>query len=80
MENTNFIENYVSKYFSIKSTHIEEKAFYFIVYDYNRDKFVQLVDDLDKIGYLPFIDEYEGEYKINIVNKPEHGNQRYISI
>ena len=73
---TDFIEDYVSKYFSIKSTHLEEKAFYLIVWDYNRDKFVQLVEDLDKIGYLPFIDEYEDNYKINIVNKPKHGESR----
>lgn len=76
METTNFIENYVSKYFTIKSVHIEEKAFYFIVYDYSREKFLRLVEDLDKIGYLPFMDEYENSYKINIVNKPKHGESR----
>ncbi len=76
MESTNFIENYVSKYFSIKSTHLEEKAFYFIVWDYDRDKFAQLVNDLDKIGYLPFVEEYKGDYRINVVNKPEHGKSR----
>lgn len=81
MDSTNLIENYVSKYFSIKSTHIEEKTFYFIVWDYDRDKFIQLVVDLDKMGYLPFIDEYGGDYKINIVNKPEHGkSRRYINV
>lgn len=76
METTNFIQNYVSNYFTIKSVHIEPKAFYFIVYDYSRDKFLQLVEDLDKIGYLPFIDEYGENYKINIVNKPDHGESR----
>ncbi|MDI6724642.1 MAG: site-2 protease family protein [Methanobacterium sp.] len=70
------IENYVLKYFSIKNTHVEKKTFYLIVWNYDRDKFVQLVDDLDKIGYLPFIDEYKGEYKINIVQKPEHNESR----
>lgn len=76
METTNFIENYVSNYFTIKSVHIEPKAFYFIVYDYSREKFLQLVEDLDKIGYLPFIDEYNENYKINIVNKPDHGESK----
>jgi len=70
------IENYVSKYFNIKNTHVEKKTFYLIVWNYDRDKFVQLLDDLDKIGYLPFIDEYKGEYKINIVQKPEHNESR----
>ena len=76
METTNFIENHVSNHFTIRSVHIEEKAFYFIVYDYNRDKFLQLVEDLDKIGYLPYIDKHEENYKINIVNKPKHGESR----
>ena len=76
METTNFIENYVSNYFTIKSVHIEPKAFYFIVYDYSREKFLQLVEDLDKIRYLPFIDEYDENYRINIVNKPDHGESK----
>ena len=76
METTNFIQNYVSNYFTIKSVHIEPKAFYFIVYDYNKDKFLKLVEDLDKIGYLPFIDKFEENYKINIANKPKHGESR----
>ena len=76
MEITDLIKNYVSKYFSIKSTSINEKSFYFIVWDYDRGKFVQLVEDLDKIGYLPFIDEYEDDYKINIVEKPEHSESK----
>ncbi|MGF7119383.1 site-2 protease family protein [Methanobacterium oryzae] len=81
MENTEFIENYVSKYFNIKSTHIEEKALYFIVWDYDRTKFVQLIDDLDKIGYLPFIDEFQGDYKINIVNKPKYKESKvYLNV
>lgn len=71
MESADFIEDHVSKYFNIKSVHVEKKALYFIVWDYDRDKFVKLVDDLDKIGYLPFIDDYEGSYKINIINKPK---------
>lgn len=76
METTNFIQNYISKYFTVKSVHIEPKSFYFIVYDYSREKFLQLVEDLDKIGYLPFINEFGENYKINIVNKPEHGESK----
>lgn len=76
MKITSIIENKVASYFSIKKAHIEKKEFYFIVYDYSKDKFLQLVEDLDEIGYLPFIDEYEGEYKIRIANKPKHGESR----
>lgn len=76
MKITSIIENKVASYFSIKKAHIEKKEFYFIVYDYSKDRFLQLVEDLDEIGYLPFIDEYEGEYKIRIANKPKHGESR----
>lgn len=76
VETTNFVENYVSNYFTVKSVHIEPKAFYFIVYDYNKERFLQLVEDLDKIGYLPFINEYEENYKISIAKKHEYGESR----
>ncbi|HEX3012822.1 MAG TPA: site-2 protease family protein [Methanobacterium sp.] len=76
MEITDLIENYVSNYFTVKSVHIEPKSFYFVVYEYNRERFLQLVEDLDKLGYLPFIDEFEDNYKINIVNKPESGESK----
>lgn len=76
METTDLIESYVSNYFTVKSVYIEPKSFYFIVYDYSREKFLQLVEDLDKIGYLPFIDKFEENYKINIANKPKHGESK----
>ncbi|MGZ7049522.1 MAG: site-2 protease family protein [Methanobacterium sp.] len=76
MEITSIIENSVSSYFQIKSVHIAEKELYFIVYDYGRDKFLQLTEDLDKIGYLPFIEEFENDYRIKIATKPEKGESR----
>lgn len=76
MEITDVIENKVASYFSIKSVHFEEKAFYFDVWNYSREKFLHLVDELDRIGYIPFIEEYESDYRINIVNKPEHKESR----
>ena len=76
MEITDVIEKYVSNYFTVKSVYREPKSFYFVVYDYSREKFLQLIEDLDKIGYLPFIDEFEDVYKISIANKPKSGESR----
>jgi membrane-associated protease RseP (regulator of RpoE activity) len=76
VEITSIIENNVLNYFNIKSVHIGEKELYFVVYDYSRDRYLQLVEDLDKIGYLPFIEEYEDDYKIKIVTKPKKGESR----
>ncbi|MEN4006536.1 MAG: site-2 protease family protein [Methanobacteriaceae archaeon] len=81
MEISSIIENNVARYFNIKSVHIEEKELYFKVHDYDREKFVHLVDDLDKIGYLPFIDKYEDHYRIDIAQKHEHGKSKtYINV
>lgn len=74
MEST--IQNYVAKHFTVKNVHLEEKKLYFIVYEYSKDKFKSLVEDLDQIGYLPFIDNYEENYKIDIAQKPQHGKSR----
>lgn len=76
MEITNIIESIVAKYFRINIVHLDEKAFYFIVHDYSRGKFLSLVENLDKIGYLPFIEGYGGKYKLNIANKPKHGKSK----
>lgn len=76
METTDVIEKYVSNYFTVKSVYRGPKSFYFVVYDYSREKFLQLIEDLDKIGYLPFIDEYEDGYKISIANKPKPGESK----
>lgn len=76
VEITSIIENSVANYFNIKRVYIEEKEFYFMVQDYDSKKFVHLVDDLDKIGYLPFINKYEDHYRINIAQKSEHGESR----
>ncbi len=76
MEVTSIIESKVASYFLIKNIHKEEKEFYFIVYDYSREKFLQLSGELDKMGYLPFIEEYENDYRIKIATKPDRGESR----
>jgi membrane-associated protease RseP (regulator of RpoE activity) len=76
VEITSIIENKVASYFTIKSTHIEDKAFYFDVWNYSRENYLHLIDELDRIGYIPFIDEYKSTYRINIAQKPESGKSR----
>lgn len=76
MDTFDLIKSSVESHFRIKDVHVEDKELYFIVYTYSRGQFIELVESLDKIGYLPFIDEFENEYKIKIVNKPEKGKSR----
>jgi membrane-associated protease RseP (regulator of RpoE activity) len=76
VDTTSIIENNVAKYFEINNVHIAEKELDFIVNNYNKDKFIQLTEDLDKIGYLPFIEEYDDVYQIKIASKPEGGESR----
>jgi len=70
------IKDIVANYFTVQSIYTGKKEFYFIVCDYSRDNFIRLIEDLDKIGYLPFIDEYGNNYKISIAKKPEHSKSR----
>ncbi|MGB9937359.1 MAG: site-2 protease family protein [Methanobacterium sp.] len=76
MEITNLIESKVASFFTIKSVNIGNKFYHVDVWNYSRENFLHLVDELDKIGYIPFIDEKEGAYRINIARKPEPGKSR----
>jgi membrane-associated protease RseP (regulator of RpoE activity) len=52
------------------------KESYFIVGDYNPRGFQELVQELDEIGFVPFINPDGNHYKINIAQKPEKGKSR----
>jgi len=75
------IEGLITQYFSILRSHTNDKDTYFVVADYEPDKFSDLVRKLDSKGYIPFISSYEDSYKIKIAQKPESGESRtYINV
>lgn len=76
MKNSGFlqiIKENVSHYFSVKDYYIDERSYYFTVYNYDPISFENLVDKLDEIGFVPFLKEKGNLYEINIFEKRKHG-------
>ena len=71
----------ISQYFPIIRSHTTDKDTYFIVGDYDPDKFADLVFKLNSNGYTPSISSYKDNYKIKVAQKPESGESRtYINV
>ncbi len=70
MENFDLIEECISNYFQVEDFRSTEEGSYFVTYDYDRDKFAQLILDMDGIGYIPFMERYGENYRIGIAKKP----------
>ncbi len=71
MEDFQIFEDYISRYFTLKNSSNTPDISYFIIQDYDADKFTQLVNDMGEIGYVPFIEEYGDNYRVNIAKKNE---------
>jgi membrane-associated protease RseP (regulator of RpoE activity) len=79
--NTSLIEEQVSKYFEIKDFYMDKKSFYFVIPDYESKKFAQLIEDLDEVGYAPFLSRHDQDYKLNITKKPKSGKSNtYLNL
>jgi len=70
------IEEYISKYFDVGGFHSTPEGSFFVVNDYDSDKFSMLIKDLDEQGYIPFMESYAGTYRIGIAKKKESGESR----
>jgi len=75
VENSGFlriIKEHVSNYFNIKEYYMDEKSFYFTIYNYDPVYFENLVGELDNIGFVPFLKEKDNFYQITIFEKRKH--------
>lgn len=66
MDNNQLIQEYISRYFTIKNFSTDPGNSYFVLEDYDADKFAQLSRDLEKIGYVPGINEFHGNYYLKL--------------
>ncbi len=81
MENFDLIEKNISNYFQVEGFHSTEEGSYFVIYDYDHDKFSRLIQDMAEIGYIPFMEPYGKNYRIGIAEKPENGKSNiYINV
>lgn len=69
----NIIKEHISNYFTVKDYYMDDKSFYFTIYNYDPKSFENLVDELDKMGYVPFLKEKGNFYEINVFKKRKHG-------
>ena len=76
MKDYDLIEEYISKYFNITGFHTTPKGSFFIVDNYGHNNFSKLIKDLDKVGYIPFMESVEGRYTIGIASKKEKSESR----
>jgi membrane-associated protease RseP (regulator of RpoE activity) len=80
VENLDLIKECISNYFQVEDFHSTEEGSYFVTYDYDHDKFAQLIQDMDKIGYIPFMERYGVNYRIGIAQKPQKKGKSNIYI
>ncbi len=71
MEDFQIFEDYISRYFTMKNFSNTPDTSYFIVQDYDADKFAHLVKDMEELGYTPYIEEYGDNYRIKIGERKE---------
>ncbi len=80
MENTQIFE-YISRYFTIKNYSTDPEDPYFILEDYDADRFTQLTRELEQIGYVPWINESEGKYYLKLgESRPRGKSKNHIQV
>lgn len=81
MEDHELLSAIVGEYFPILEFVYDKRAPYFLVGDYSTAKFSALVEELDQVGYVPFINPDGLYYRIRLAHKPEEINSRiYINL
>ena len=76
MEDQELLYDIVGRYFSVIEFVDDEDASYFMVGDYSTEKFTALVEELDQVNYLPYIDPDGLYYRIRLAQKPEQKDSR----
>ena len=81
MENKQIFEEHISRYFTIKNYSTDPENPYFIIDDFDADKFTQLTRELEEIGYVPGVNEYQGKYYLKIAeSRPRKKSKYHINI
>jgi membrane-associated protease RseP (regulator of RpoE activity) len=79
VDDFHLIEQSISHYFPIigfSDGDGGKEGSYFLVGDYNPHSFQELVQELDELGFVPFISPESTYYKINLAKKQEKGKSR----
>ena len=81
MDNIQLIQQHISRYFTIKNFSNDPENTYFILEDYDADKFTRLTGELEKIGYVPGVNELYGNYYLKLAELPPvKKSKRHINV
>lgn len=81
METIQIIEETISRYFTIKNLSTNPENPYFILEDYDADRFTKLTRELEQIGYVPWLSESEGNYYLKLAKlPPKKKSKHHINI
>lgn len=81
MENFQEIEDYISRYFTIKTFSSAPGHSYFVIEDYDPSKFASLTSDMGTIGYIPHIEEDGQNYRIRMSERrPLEKSKHHINV
>jgi membrane-associated protease RseP (regulator of RpoE activity) len=71
------IREHISRYFTIKSFATDPEHPYFILEDYDAQKFAQLSRELEELGYVPGIDKSADNYLLKLSKWKPGGKSKY---
>jgi membrane-associated protease RseP (regulator of RpoE activity) len=71
VDNIQLIQEHISRYFTIKNFSTDPENPYFILENYDADRFTKLTEDLEGIGYVPWINESHGNFYLKLAKLPQ---------
>lgn len=81
MDNIQLIQEHISRYFTIKNFSTDPENPYFILENYDADRFAKLTKDLEEIGYVPWINESLGNFYLKLAKLPQvKSSKHHINI
>ena len=81
MDDLQLIQEHISRYFTIKNFSTDPKNPYFVLEDYDADRFTQLTRELESIGYVPGINESHGNYYLKLAElRPVKKSKHHINV
>lgn len=77
MDKLEILEEHISKYFTIRNFSNVPDNSYFVLEDYDTGRFTQLTQELEQEGYVPWVDEIEGNYILRLAELRPQGESKY---
>ncbi len=77
MYNAEVLKEHISRYFTVNNFSTDPGNPYFILENYDSVRFNQLTRELEEIGYIPWMDEFDGKYYLKLGEAPTRKKSKY---